>query len=72
MTDKEQSNNLHRYLNNQQSGEELYEEQCNDFRDEMDDSIEKMIEKFNYLLTRYDIERDVMRELILEDIKEQL
>jgi hypothetical protein len=72
MTDREQSNNLCRYLRQEKSGEELYEEQCNDFRDSMDESINNMVERFNYLFTRYDIDRGVLRELILEDIKEQL
>jgi hypothetical protein len=72
MTDRAQSNNLYRYLSQQRADKELYEEQCNDFRDLMDESINNMVERFNYLFTRYDIDRGVLRELILEDIKEQL
>jgi hypothetical protein len=72
MTDRAQSNNLYRYLSQQRADKELYEEQCDDFRDLMDESINNMVERFNYLFTRYDIDRGVLRELILEDIKEQL
>ena len=72
MTDKEQDNNLHRYLNQQMSGEELYEEQCNEFLDSMDTHINSLVEYFNIRCSQYDIDRDVLREIIIDDIKEQL
>jgi hypothetical protein len=46
MTDRAQSNNLYRYLSQQRADKELYEEQCDDFRDLMDESINNMVERY--------------------------
>jgi hypothetical protein len=46
--------------------------ECENFRDNMDTEVQALVFAFNLAATRTDVDRATLRELLLEDIKEQL
>lgn len=63
---------LNRYLNEQEKQDKLCEEAIEEFRCSMDEFVAQLASEFNKLARNSSINRNELRNILLEDIGEQL